>query len=98
MVDEDYVICPTTGRKLNSNTLLPIEDHVDFTNKSLEGETRLQCQGFTGPCDSLKAEKRRRRTYYTNEEDNWTTQCEDCYEAEAEYWDEMWAEYYRERL
>lgn len=32
---QDYVVCPTTGRKLNPNTLLPIEEHVDFTTRGI---------------------------------------------------------------
>lgn len=31
-ITTDYVVCPTTGRKLNPATLIPIEEHVDFTN------------------------------------------------------------------
>lgn len=32
---QDYAVCPTTGRKLNPNTLLPIEEHVDFTTRGI---------------------------------------------------------------
>lgn len=31
-LEEDYVICPTTGKKLHPTTFLPIENHVDFIN------------------------------------------------------------------
>jgi hypothetical protein len=37
----------------------------------------------------------RQRTHYINEKDNWVTLCEDCKEANDEYWDQMWDEYYK---
>lgn len=33
--ETSFILCPTTGRKLNPNTLLPIKEHIDFNNRSV---------------------------------------------------------------
>lgn len=91
---EDYVVCPTTSKKLHPVSMLPLEDHVDFTNKSLDGENITLCER----CGDRGAFKARQRTAYIDEELNWVTLCEPCHEENAEYWNEMWAEYYAGRL
>lgn len=37
---------------------------------------------------------RRRNTAYADERSNYLLSCPDCYEEDAEHWDEMWSEYY----
>lgn len=95
---DDYIICPTTGKKLHPVSMIPLEDHVSFSNRTLDGEFRIQCQGFDGPCDSLSAEIRHRGTAYVDDKQNWVTQCDSCYEQERAHWDDMWMEYYAGRL
>lgn len=90
----DYVICPTTGKKLDPNTLIPIDDYTSFKEITTQGDLRVQCEGFDGPCDSLKAKRRHKGTAYIDDELNYVTICDSCYEKEREYWDDMWREYY----
>ena len=42
--------------------------------------------------------RRRQNTQYIQEESNWVTCCDDCFEEVEEYWAEHWAEYYNGRL
>ncbi len=37
----------------------------------------------------------RQRTHYYDDASNWVTLCSDCRTDNDEYWDEMWADYYR---
>ena len=42
--------------------------------------------------------RRRQNTQYIQEESNWVTCCDECFEEVEEYWAERWAEYYNGRL
>lgn len=57
-----------------------------------------QCQGCEGPCENHNAVTQRQNTKYANDESNWVTFCPECAAANAEYWDERWAEFYSGRL
>lgn len=60
----------------------------------------IPCEGMYGPCDSnLPTQKVACRTRYYNEESNKSPiMCEYCAKAYNEYWDEMWSEYYFDKL
>jgi len=50
-------------------------------------------------CDHCGEEKasvrrRRQRTQYVNDEENFAVFCDECQKEADEYWDERWAEYY----
>jgi hypothetical protein len=49
-------------------------------------------------CDQPNASRRRMNTAYEDEELNWTTQCDECFELTQEEWQDMWDDYYRSRL
>ena len=58
----------------------------------------VQCEGFSGPCSSTEASKVRLNTQYSDDASNWAVLCPVC-EAEArEYWNEMWSDYYSDKL
>lgn len=59
---------------------------------------KLPCCGSGGPCDRLDAVTYRQRTAYANEDSNWTTLCPDCAKWNNECWDEMWRDYYSDKL
>lgn len=42
--------------------------------------------------------RRRQNTAYVEEEWNFVTACEECFEEIESYWEERWAEYYADRL
>lgn len=52
-----------------------------------------QCNGVTGPCESFGI-KQRQNTRYENDESNFSCLCAKCQDANDEYWDGMWREYY----
>lgn len=64
----------------------------------LRGETGIQCHGVDGPCPSLNARRQRQNTAYVDDEHNWIVMCPECAEANAEYWEDMWRDYYAGRL
>lgn len=45
-----------------------------------------------------KVERRRLNTMYHNEESNWLTSCEVCYDEAYEHFADQWREYYQGRL
>ena len=47
---------------------------------------------------SAALHRRRQRTQYVDDDHNWVYMCEPCLIENAEYWDEMWADYYRSQL
>lgn len=57
-------------------------------------EGNLHCQGFEGPCENHNAARQRQDTKYVNDEHNWVTLCPNCAKANAEYWRNMWSDYY----
>ena len=62
------------------------------------GITGVQCDGFDGPCESMNATRQKQNTAYVDRERNWVTLCPDCMKGNDEYWAEMWADYYHDRL
>lgn len=54
----------------------------------------LACQGFSGPCDSMKAGRYAQNTRYVNDELNFMVLCDRCQEESNEYWAEMWSDYW----
>ena len=51
----------------------------------------------TCPCCGHKSKhirRRRRSTQYVDDNSNWFLSCRPCFEMDAEYWRERWAEYY----
>lgn len=38
--------------------------------------------------------RRRRSTQYVDDNSNWFLSCRPCFEMDAKYWSELWAEYY----
>jgi len=47
-------------------------------------------------CDRKDAIRQRQKTNYVCEEDNWVVLCPECMKENNEYWEDAWAEYYRE--
>jgi hypothetical protein len=89
-MNETYVVCKTTGRKLDPNTLLPIEDVVSFESISVLGDNIVKCE----KCGILGAYLRRQNTQYLDDESNYITLCDPCQEENNEYWSDMWRDYY----
>ena len=58
----------------------------------------MKCKGFSAPCGKYKAVRFRTRTFYINEEDNYTVLCPKCQEESREYYNELWREYYHDAL
>jgi hypothetical protein len=58
----------------------------------------MQCDGFMGSCGSQDAVRYRMHTQYWREESNYMNLCPLCQKECDDYWDEQWAEYYREVL
>lgn len=58
------------------------------------------CEGMYGPCESnLPVERIGCRTaYHDNELNVSPILCEYCAKAYNDYWDEMWADYYSDKL
>ena len=44
---------------------------------------------------SQTVERRRMNTRYVNDEQNWITECDECFEDTESYWADMWDDYYR---
>ena len=51
------------------------------------------CDGLYGPC-FCRGHRRVQNTAYVDEKKNWVFLCDTCMEANDEYWNEMWREYY----
>lgn len=49
-------------------------------------------------CGVCAGRNRRQNTAYQNDELNWVRLCDSCHIENEEYWDDMWAGYYRGRL
>ena len=56
------------------------------------------CEGFDDYCYNKNATYNRQYTSYTQDELNFRWFCPDCQKLSNAYWEEMWEEYYRERL
>lgn len=72
---------------------------MSSTTELTTGE--LQAQSVTcQQCEqeSTTVERRRQNTAYADEESNWVTVCEKCFEKIQENWEEMWEDYYAGRL
>lgn len=59
-----------------------------------EPEGNLPCTGWMRACSNRNAIRRRQNTSYVDEERNWVTLCPTCMAANAEYWEQVWAELY----
>lgn len=46
-------------------------------------------------CGHTGAVRYHQNTRYVEEESNWVTLCPDCRKENDEYWNDMWADYYR---
>jgi len=53
------------------------------------------CQGADSPCFKY-GKKRRQNTRYVDDSRNWVVLCDKCAAINAEYWADMWADYYSE--
>ena len=76
---------------------LDIADLVWQAHELVKQEQAAQCDGFDGPCESMKAKERQCRTAYhwdgTGQNPNRTPMlCDECAKAYEEYWNEMWAQ------
>jgi hypothetical protein len=54
----------------------------------------MKCTGWSEPCDSEEATRRRQDTRYVDDERNFVTLCDRCFEECEKHWAEMWEEYY----
>jgi RNA polymerase-binding transcription factor DksA len=50
---------------------------------------------FCDHCGDPGASRRRQRTQYADDASNWAVLCDPCQDANNEYWDDRWAEYYQ---
>ena len=48
--------------------------------------------------ESETVQRRRQSTAYVDEESNWVTVCNDCFEEIEECWKELWEQYYGGRI
>ena len=53
----------------------------------------MECQGGCGKNDDT-VQRRRQRTQYVDDKENFKALCPECQKNEDEYWDEMWKDYY----
>ncbi len=57
------------------------------------GRNKLKCERCRVVNDTVV--RYRQRTMYHDDESNYATLCGECSEENDEYWDDMWADYYR---
>ena len=49
------------------------------------------CDGVEGPCHRV-GRRRRQNTAYCDDERNWVRMCDQCFQENQKYWEEMWQE------
>lgn len=65
-----------------------------LVSKNIAHVPKLQCKGWSGPCDSQEAWREHMNTRYENEESNYATLCAECWKECDEHWQQMWQEYH----
>jgi 3-deoxy-D-arabino-heptulosonate 7-phosphate (DAHP) synthase class II len=56
-----------------------------------------KCWGFDGPCNNIGL-KLRQNTAYVDDRRNFVIMCSDCFEMNQQYWEEMWRDYWSDKL
>lgn len=69
---------------------------LSSTTSHFDSWLAKQGQEKCGCCGRSREDIKRQRMncQYHDEESNWITCCQDCFEEIQRYWDDMWREYY----